>query len=46
MFKERGDLLLFKFAERLVEVGTLDRMPKLEGKRMFAIFSPKSQKKK
>ncbi len=46
MFKERGELLLLKFAERLVEVGTLESMPKLEGKRMFAIFAPKSQKKK
>ena len=46
MCKERGELLLLKFAERLVEVGTLESMPKLEGKRMFAIFAPKSQKKK
>lgn len=46
MFKERGELLLLKFAERLVEVGSLESMPKLEGKRMFAIFAPKSQKKK
>jgi translation initiation factor IF-3 len=46
MFKERGELLLLKFAERLVDFGTLESMPKLEGKRMFAIFAPKSQKKK
>ncbi len=46
MFKERGELLLLKFADRLVDVGTLESMPKLEGKRMFAIFAPKSQKKK
>ncbi len=46
MFKERGELLLLKFAERLVQAGTLESMPKLEGKRMFAIFAPKSQKKK
>jgi|ERR1035437_731965 translation initiation factor IF-3 len=46
MFKERGELLLLKFAERLVDLGTLESMPKLEGKRMFAIFAPKSQKKK
>lgn len=46
MFKERGELLLLKFAERLVDVGTLESMPKLEGKRMFAIFAPKSSKKK
>ncbi len=46
MFKERGELLLLKFAERLVEFGNLESMPKLEGKRMFAIFAPKGQKKK
>ena len=46
MFKERGELLLLKFAERLVDVGTLESMPRLEGKRMFAIFAPRSQKKK
>ncbi len=46
MFKERGELLLLKFAERLVEFGNLESMPKLEGKRMFAIFAPKTQKKK
>ncbi|MCO6497556.1 MAG: translation initiation factor IF-3 [Chitinophagaceae bacterium] len=46
MFKERGELLLLKFAERLMEVGSLESMPKLEGRRMFAIFAPKSQKKK
>ncbi|MBN9350448.1 MAG: translation initiation factor IF-3 [Chitinophagaceae bacterium] len=46
MFKERGELLLLKFAERLMEAGTLEGMPKLEGKRMFAIFAPKGQKKK
>ncbi|MCO5237528.1 MAG: translation initiation factor IF-3 [Chitinophagaceae bacterium] len=46
MFKERGELLLLKFAERLAEVGAPEGMPKLEGKRMLIIFAPKSQKKK
>src|SRR5207342_2805341 len=46
MFKERGELLLLKFAERLNEVGVLEGMPKMEGKRMLAIWAPKSQKKK
>jgi translation initiation factor IF-3 len=38
-------LLLLKFAERLAEFGTLESMPKLEGKRMLAIFTPKGSKK-
>ncbi len=46
MFQERGQLLLLKFAERLAEAGALESMPKMEGKRMFAIFTPKSTKKK
>jgi translation initiation factor IF-3 len=45
-FRERGELLLIKFAERLNEVGVLEGMPKMEGKRMLAIWAPKSQKKK
>jgi translation initiation factor IF-3 len=45
-FKERGELLLLKFAERLNDSGVLEGMPKMEGKRMLAIWAPKSQKKK
>src|SRR6187431_3730234 len=44
-FKERGELLLLKFADRLKEVGVLESMPKMEGKRMLVMFAPKSQKK-
>ncbi len=44
MFQERGELLLLKFAERLGEVGSLESMPKMEGRRMIAIFTPKKKK--
>src|SRR5215204_385962 len=44
-FQERGQLLLLKFAERLNDFGQLESMPKLEGKRMLAIFTPKTSKK-
>ncbi|MDE1191185.1 MAG: translation initiation factor IF-3 [Arachidicoccus sp.] len=46
MFKDRGELLLLKFAERLAEVGALESMPKMDGKRMMAMFAPKAVKKK
>jgi translation initiation factor IF-3 len=46
MFKERGELVLLKFAERLAEVGQPEGLPKLEGKRMLMILSPKTTKKK
>ncbi len=45
IFKDRGELILLKFAERLSEFGTLEGMPKIEGKRMHAIFSSKTKKK-
>lgn len=44
LFQNRGELLLLKFAERLAEVGALESMPKMEGRRMFALFSPKKKK--
>lgn len=44
-FQERGQLLLLKFAERLAEVGVLENMPKMEGRRMLAMFAPKGKKK-
>ncbi len=44
-FQDRGQLLLLKFAERLAEVGVLENMPKMEGKRMLAMFAPKGKKK-
>jgi translation initiation factor IF-3 len=42
MFKERGELLLLKFADRLKDVGALEGLPKMEGKRMLVMFAPKA----
>ena len=41
VFKERGEILLLKFAQALEEYAKVDQMPKLEGKRMFLFLSPK-----
>lgn len=46
VFKERGEILLLKFAQALEDYGKVDQMPKLEGKRMTLILSPKAVKKK
>ncbi len=46
MFKERGELLLLKFADRLKDVGALEGLPKMEGKRMLVMFAPKAQQNK
>jgi translation initiation factor IF-3 len=44
LFQDRGQLLLLKFAERLADFGTLESMPKMEGRRMLAFFTPKKKK--
>jgi len=46
VFKERGQILLLKMAQNLEEVGKVEQMPKMEGKRMSIILSPKPGKKK
>ncbi len=46
VFKERGEILLLKFAQALEDVAKVDEMPKLEGKRMFLMLSPKPAKAK
>lgn len=45
MFKERGELILLKLAQSLEDIGTLEQMPKLEGRRMIAFLAPKASKK-
>jgi len=44
VYKERGEILLLRFAQELAEVGKVEQLPKLEGKRMFLIVSPKAKK--
>lgn len=41
VFKERGELLLLKFAKELSELGAVEQLPKLEGKRMIMMINPK-----
>ncbi len=44
VFKERGEILLPKFAQELEDVGIVESMPKLEGKRMIMFIVPKKKK--
>lgn len=44
VYKERGEILLLKFAQALEEVGKVEQMPHLEGKRMFMQITPKGKK--
>jgi translation initiation factor IF-3 len=44
VFKEQGEILLLRFATDLEELAKVEMMPKLEGKRMTMMLSPKSKK--
>lgn len=46
VFKERGEILLLKFAQALEDMAKVDQLPKLEGKRMTVFLSPKQTAKK
>jgi len=41
VYKEQGELILLKFIEALNDVGKPESLPKLEGKNMFVIITPK-----
>jgi translation initiation factor IF-3 len=45
LFKDKGKMLLLQLAQDLEEYGTVEQMPKLEGKRMTMFFAPKKNKK-
>jgi translation initiation factor IF-3 len=45
VYKERGEILLLKFAQLLEEFGKVEQMPRLEGKRMSLMVMPKQGKK-
>jgi translation initiation factor IF-3 len=44
VYKERGEILLLKFAQALEEHGKVEMFPKLEGKRMFMMIAAKPKK--
>ncbi|MEC8627802.1 MAG: translation initiation factor IF-3 [Bacteroidota bacterium] len=45
VFKDRGELLLLKLAQRLEEFGAVEQLPKLEGKKMAIVIAPKKKGK-
>jgi len=44
LFKEKGEVLLLRFASDLEEYGKVEQLPRLEGKRMIISFAPKKKK--
>ncbi|MDR1583681.1 MAG: translation initiation factor IF-3 [Prevotellaceae bacterium] len=45
LFSQQGEILLLRLANDLEDVGKIEFMPKLEGKRMIIIIVPKPKKK-
>lgn len=43
IFKEQGEILLLRLAQDLEEFGKVEQLPKLEGKRMIMLVSPKKK---
>lgn len=43
VYKERGEVLLLQFAQKLQDVGKVEQLPRLEGKKMFLLMSPKGK---
>ncbi len=41
IYKDKGEYILLRFAQELEEYGKVERLPKLEGKRMIMIVAPK-----
>ncbi len=41
VFKDRGELLLLRFLKELEEYGAAEQLPRMEGKRMNVILTPK-----
>jgi translation initiation factor IF-3 len=44
VYKEQGEILLLRFAQALEDIGKVEQLPKLEGKRMFLSLAPKPKK--
>ena len=44
LFKEKGELMLLRFAQDLSEFGKVEQLPLLEGKKMMMTLAPKPKK--
>ena len=46
VFKDRGELLLLRFIKELSDIGSVENLPKLMGKKMIVMITPKKKSKK
>jgi len=45
IFKDRGELLLLRFIKELSDIGSVENLPKLMGKKMIVMITPKKKRK-
>ena len=43
LYKDKGEILLLRFAQELEDFGKVEQLPKLEGKRMIMFINPKKK---
>ncbi|MEE3145433.1 MAG: translation initiation factor IF-3 [Bacteroidota bacterium] len=43
VFKDRGEILLLRFAQELADYGVIEQLPKMEGKKMNLMINPKKK---
>jgi len=43
IFKDKGQILLLRLAQALEDIGVVETMPKLDGKKMIMIIAPKKK---
>lgn len=44
VYKDKGEILLLRLAQELEELGKVEQLPRLEGKRMTMFIAPKTRK--
>lgn len=43
VYKDKGEILLLRLAQELEEIGKVEQLPRLEGKRMTMFIAPKKK---
>lgn len=44
VYKDRGEILLLRFAQEIEELAAVEQMPQMNGKKMIMLFAPKKKK--
>lgn len=44
VYKDRGEILLLRFAQEVEDLAVVEQMPQMNGKKMIMLFAPKKKK--